>query len=59
MQTYSAADLGSYFARSIQSGTIDGVVSIVFPSHSFTYPGENVGLVQNFIVLDELAKHLG
>ena len=32
---------------------------LFFPSHSFTYPNYSTGLVQSFIVLDELAKRLG
>ena len=47
------------FNHLLQSGIVDGVVSVIFSASSFTYLDGAVGLVQSFIVLDELAKHLG
>ena len=39
--------------------TLDGLVSAVFPPHSFTYPDDGNGLRQSYIMSDELAKRLG
>ena len=45
--------------KSLQSRTVDRAVSVIFPSHSFTYPDDSIGLVQSFIMLDKLAKRPG
>ena len=52
-------DSDVYFPQAIQNGLLDGVMSILLPLCSFTYPNGDAGLVEIFIVLDELAKRLG
>ena len=52
-------NLGIYFPQAVRNGSLNGVVSVILPSRLFLYPNGDAGLLQNFVVLDELAKKLG
>ena len=48
-----------YFPQVMRNGMLEGIESNILHSWSFLYPNGYAGLMQNFIVLDELAKRLG
>ena len=48
----------AYFPQVVWNGTLDGIVSVILPSRLFLYPNGDAGLVQSFIVLDEMEKWL-
>ena len=52
-------DPNAYFNTVISKGTLDGVVKILFPQCSFTYPDGKDSLVKSFFVLDLLPKRFG
>ena len=47
-----------YFPQAIRNELLDDLVSILLPLRSFTYSKGDAGLVQIFIVSDELLKRL-
>ena len=51
-----------YFNHAVPNRTLDGPVSVAFPSRSFTYADRDFGLVRDFIVLlrqqkDSVVQH--
>ena len=53
------ADPETWSKQVLKTGVVDGVVTNLFPSWSFGYLSGAIGLVQNFIRVDEVAQKFG
>ena len=48
-----------YFPQAVRNRTLEAIVCNIFPVHAFHYSDNREGIMQSFVVVDELAKSLG
>ena len=48
-----------YFPQAIRNWTLEGIVCNISPARAFRYADNREGVMQNFVIVEELAKSLG
>ena len=48
-----------HFPQAVRNRTLEGIVCNIFPARALHYTDNHEGVMQNFVVVDELAKSIG